>query len=216
MSKLADLRKSLLERPSFGQSPSNLHSASEASVQDAPQIHSVDGGLDSSVNGGHRSVDDRLPPRQVGFDSKLAISVAKIVGSANAYQESWAKVAEWSDSIEQVTQWLEDGLEPMKALCDQLETLSSTFQPMHAFEQQLATMAKSFKPIEDLHEAVEDLMASFHGPLARLAGSLESASTSKRRIAELAKRFEAAGELQTRFHELSRAFAGDRERTSER
>jgi chromosome segregation ATPase len=220
MSKLSDLRKNLLDR----QDPSNISSVKivspeDGSPQDLKMIYSVNAQVGSSpdrevgsaANDDDRNVDD-LPTRQ----PQLGNSAEKMFESANAYRESWAKVTKWSDSIEQATQWLESGLEPMKALCQQLERLSSTFQPMHAFEQQLGMIAESFKPAEELHAAVVDLIDSFHRPLEQLAGSLLSASASKRRIGELAKRFEEAGQLQTRFQRLSLAFEGDRERSAAR
>ncbi len=220
MSKLAELRKGLLERPGARPSPPDIRlvdrtSQTEDSATAATETHPISANL-HSINGDRHRVDDPAVTGQPGFDSGLAGSVEKIFEPANAYQQTWERLAKWSDSIEQATQWVASGLEPMKALCEQLETLSSRFQPMREFEQQLAMMAKSFQPVEELHGAVGELLDSFHGSLSQLAKSLDSVSSSKRRIAELARSLEAASQLQTRFNELSRTFGADREVTPAR
>ena len=223
MSTLAELRKGLLERPSPKPSLSELRltnrtSSFADSAKGVAEIYSVESGnIHGSINNreDHEQADQAVTG-QPGPDSKCANSVEKIFEPASAYQESWAKVAKWSDSIEQATQWVASGLEPMKALCEGLETLSTRFQPIRAFEQELAVMAKSFKPVEELHEAVGGLVDSFQGSLTQLAKALEAASSSKRRIAELTRSLEAASELQIRFNKLSQTFGADREVTPSR
>jgi hypothetical protein len=223
MSTLAELRKGLLERPSPKPSPSELRLANRASpfadsAKVAGEIYSVESGsIQGSINNreGHQQADQAVAS-QPGPSSEFASSVEKIFEPASADHETWAKVAKWSDSIEQVTRWVASGLEPMTTLCERLETLSTRFQPIRSFEQELAVMAKSFKPVEELHKAVEGLVDAFQGSLSRLAKPLEAISSSKRRIAELTRSLEAASELQTRFNKLSQTFGADRGVTASR
>jgi hypothetical protein len=205
MNKLAELRKSLLDRSGSGRNQSDSRSVHVSPPTDVGGHQSVQR---YSVDADGRNVDKRSSLSQTEIDSTAANMFA-----TKAYQDGRVNLTEWTSSIEQVAQTVVCGLERMKVLCEQLETFSFALPPLQAFEQQLATMAKSFKPVEQLHAEVENLINSLHGPVAQMAESLESVGTFKQRITELAKSVDSLYELKARFCELARAFAGNPEDT---